>query len=89
MEYYYYNNYYNRGYWYNRQYIYNPYDPSAESTGGTPIGIQNINPTFQITSPWSGGNYSGTSGFSGNPVASNPATHNPASGGPGGAKTKN
>ena len=77
---------YNNRYYYdlNPQYIYSLYsDPSAGSMGGTPIGIQSINPTFQIPSPSSGGSVSGTSGFSGNPVASNPVTNG------GGAKKKN
>jgi hypothetical protein len=85
----YYNNYYNRGYWYNHQYIYNPYSNlNAGSIGGALIGIQNINPTFQISSPLSSGSYSGTSGFSGNPATYNPAAHNPVTSG-GKTKKKN
>ena len=74
---------YNNRYYYNLnpQYIYNPYsDSGGGSHSGTPTSWQPIPIT---PNNGSSGNYSGTSGFSGNPVASNPVTSN------GGAKTKN
>ena len=71
---------------YNNRYYYDyyPYNYSANKNHiGTNFGISNINPTTQIPVPSSSGNNSGTSGFSGNPVASNPVTSG------GGAKKKN
>tara|TARA_Y100000034_G_scaffold2543_1_gene3082 strand:+ start:871 stop:1383 length:513 start_codon:yes stop_codon:yes gene_type:complete len=70
---------------YNNRYYYDyyPYNYSNSTNHvGTSFGISSIQPTTQIPVPNSGGN-SGTSGFSGNPVASNPVTSG------GGAKTKN
>lgn len=70
---------------YNNRYYYDntPYNFSNNTNySGGSFGISSINPTIQIPVPSSGGNYSGTSGFSGNPVASNPVTN-------GGMKTKN
>ena len=73
-----YNNRYYYDTWNNnyQQRFYNNLDPTYKQ-------LLDINPTFQIPSPSSGGSVSGTSGFSGNPVASNPVTSS------GGAKTKN
>ena len=71
---------------YNNRYYYDyyPYNYSTNKNHiGTSFGISNINPTTQIPVPSSSGNGSGTSGFSGNPVASNPVTSG------GGAKKKN
>ena len=70
---------YNNRYYYD-YYPYN-YSNNRNYTGGS-FGIGTIKPTTQIPVPSSGGT-SGTSGFSGNPVASNPVTSG------GGAKTKN
>ena len=73
---------------YNNRYYYDYYPYSIRNTNyignntGTGFGISSINPTTQISVPSINGS-SGTSGFSGNPVASNPVTSN------GGAKTKN
>ncbi len=66
----YYYDYYPYNYNYNRNYT------------GSGFGISSIKATTQIPVPSSVSN-SGTSGFSGNPVASNPVTSN------GGAKKKN
>ena len=63
--------YYNNRYYYD-YYPYN-YSNNRNYTGGG-FGIGSIKPTTQIPVPSSGGNNSGTSGFSGNPVASNPVT---------------
>ena len=71
---------YNNRYYYD-YYPYN-YNYNRNYTGGS-FGIGSIKPTTQIPVPSSGGSNSGTSGFSGNPVASNPVTSG------GGAKTKN
>ena len=73
------NRYYYDYYNYNRNYNNN----QGIQSSGSSIQYNNISPTTQISVPSSGGSYSGTSGFSGNPVASNPVTSN------GGAKTKN
>jgi len=73
------NRYYYDYYNYNRNYNNN----QGIQGSGSSIQYNNISPTTQISVPSSGGSYSGTSGFSGNPVASNPVTSN------GGAKTKN
>jgi len=73
------NRYYYDYYNYNRNYNNN----QGIQSSGSSIQYNNISPTTQIPVPSSGGSYSGTSGFSGNPVASNPVTSN------GGAKTKN
>ena len=70
---------YNNRYYYD-YYPYN-YSNNRNYTGGS-FGIGTIKPTTQIPVPSSSGS-SGTSGFSGNPVASNPVTSG------GGAKTKN
>ena len=70
---------YNNRYYYD-YYPYN-YSNNRNYSGGS-FGIGSINPTTQIPVPSSSGS-SGTSGFSGNPVASNPVTSG------GGAKTKN
>ena len=73
---------------YNNRYYYDYYPYSIRNTNyignntGTGFGISSINPTTQISVPSSNSN-SGTSGFSGNPVASNPVTSG------GGAKKKN
>ena len=75
----YYSPYNNRYYYDNYNYNYNN---NRNYTGGS-FGIGSIKPTTQIPVPSSGGSSSGTSGFSGNPVASNPVTSG------GGAKTKN
>ena len=75
----YYSPYSNRYY-----YDYYPYNYSNNTNHvGTSFGISSIQPTTQIPVPNSGSNNSGTSGFSGNPVASNPVTSG------GGAKKKN
>ena len=69
---------------YNNRYYYDyyPYNFSNNTNySGGSFGIGSINPTTQIPVPSSGGN-SGTSGFSGNPIAVNPVTS-------GGAKKKN
>ena len=71
---------------YNNRYYYDyyPYNYSNNTNHvGTNFGISSIQPTTQIPVPNNGGNNSGTSGFSGNPVASNPVTSG------GGAKKKN
>ena len=73
------NRYYYDYYNYNRNYNNN----QGIQSSGSSIQYNNISPTTQISVPSGGGSYSGTSGFSGNPVASNPVTSN------GGAKTKN
>ncbi len=70
---------YNNRYYYD-YYPYN-YNYNRNYTGGS-FGIGSIKPTTQIPVPSSSGS-SGTSGFSGNPVASNPVTSG------GGAKKKN
>ena len=70
---------YNNRYYYD-YYPYN-YNYNRNYTGGS-FGISSIKPTTQISVPSSVSN-SGTSGFSGNPVASNPVTSG------GGAKKKN
>ncbi len=72
------NRYYYDYYNYNRNYNNN----QGIQGSGSSIQYNNISPTTQISVPSSGGT-SGTSGFSGNPVASNPVTSG------GGAKTKN
>ena len=74
----YYSPYNNRYYYDNYNYNYNN---NTNYSGGS-FGISSINPTTQISVPSSSGSSSGTSGFSGNPVASNPVTN-------GGKKTKN
>ena len=68
---------------YNNRYYYDyyPYSIRGNNTGGG-FGINSINPTTQISVP-SSNNNSGTSGFSGKPVATNPVTSS------GGAKKKN
>ena len=73
------NRYYYDYYNYNRNYNNN----QGIQSSGSSIQYNNISPTTQIPVPSSNGGNSGTSGFSGNPVASNPVTSN------GGAKTKN
>jgi len=71
---------------YNNRYYYDYYNYNRNYQGvqgsGSSIQYNNISPTTQIPVPSSVGT-SGTSGFSGNPVASNPVTSG------GGAKTKN
>ena len=70
---------------YNNRYYYDYYrynNNNNQNYSGGSFGISSIKPTTQIPVPSSGGN-SGTSGFTGNPVASNPVTSG------GGAKTKN
>ena len=66
---------------YNNRYYYDYYNYNRHYTNhqgiqgsGSSIQYNNISPTTQISVPSSGGSYSGTSGFSGNPVASNPVT---------------
>ena len=76
----YYSPYNNRYYYYNFQ-DNDPWVNRIMGNSGSGIQYNNISPTAQIPVPSSGGN-SGTSGFSGNPVASNPVTN-------GGKKTKN
>ena len=72
------NSLYNRYYDYNRN--YNHYQGAQNS--GSKVQYNNISPTTQSTSSGIVGG-SGTSGFSGNPVASNPVTSSS------GAKKKN
>ena len=71
---------------YNNRYYYNfrdndPWVNRIMGNSGSGIQYNNISPTTQIFVPSS--NNSGTSGFSGNPVASNPVTSG------GGAKKNN
>ena len=78
---------YNNRYYYdyspNNAWRWNSYGRPTYSQGWHPLENFTTAPPTPVQIPISGGNnYSGTSGFSGNPVASNPVTN-------GGMKTKN
>ena len=67
---------------YNATYDYYPYNFNNNNSSGNTFGISTIKPTTQINVP-SNNNNSGTSGFSGKPIATNPVTSG------GGTKKKN